>query len=127
MIQDIELDEEKFEFEDLSDVHSIANVLKQCKHIPKWYGFKLMRADLRELPEPVFLLPHSERVKYTENRGESLNPPIGCFAMLTARTTHPQQLLWVEEQTEKTATNSSNNIPGDHRTSWQGSESVQPK
>jgi hypothetical protein len=31
MIQDIELDEEKFVFDDSGDVHSVANVLKQCE------------------------------------------------------------------------------------------------
>nr|XP_019009767.1 uncharacterized protein I206_05327 [Kwoniella pini CBS 10737]OCF48548.1 hypothetical protein I206_05327 [Kwoniella pini CBS 10737] len=53
MVQDIELDEEKFVFDERDDVASIGNVLKQY---------------LRELPEPVFPLPHPERVKYTENR-----------------------------------------------------------
>lgn len=33
MIQDIELDEEKFNFEDKDDVFSISNVLKQCELI----------------------------------------------------------------------------------------------
>ncbi|CAD6579224.1 MAG: hypothetical protein TREMPRED_002428 [Tremellales sp. Tagirdzhanova-0007] len=53
LVQDIELDEEKFAFEEKDDVFSISNVLKQY---------------LRELPEPVFPLPHAERVKLTENR-----------------------------------------------------------
>ncbi|WRT68976.1 uncharacterized protein IL334_005958 [Kwoniella shivajii] len=53
MVQGIELDEEKFVFEDKDDVFSIGNVLKQY---------------LRELPEPVFPLPHPERVKFTESR-----------------------------------------------------------
>lgn len=30
MIQDIEKDEEQFEFSEREDVHSISNVLKQC-------------------------------------------------------------------------------------------------
>lgn len=33
MIQDIELDEEKFVFDDSGDVHSVANVLKQCEYM----------------------------------------------------------------------------------------------
>ena len=31
MIQDVELDEEKFAFNDKDDVFSISNVLKQCQ------------------------------------------------------------------------------------------------
>jgi hypothetical protein len=30
-----------------------------------------LTTDLRELPEPVFNMSLAERVKYTENRGES--------------------------------------------------------
>lgn len=56
MVQDIERNEEVFQFAQEEDVYSIAVVLKQY---------------LRELPEPLFPLPLAERVKYTENRGES--------------------------------------------------------
>ena len=40
MVQDIELDEEKFTFDERDDVFSISNVLKQCMslfpiHVPK--------------------------------------------------------------------------------------------
>jgi hypothetical protein len=31
MVQDIELDEEKFHFGEQDDVHAVANILKQCK------------------------------------------------------------------------------------------------
>lgn len=31
MVQDIELDEEKFVFDEKDDVHAIASVLKQCE------------------------------------------------------------------------------------------------
>ncbi|WVQ75466.1 hypothetical protein IAR50_005091 [Cryptococcus sp. DSM 104548] len=53
MIQGIEKDEALFEFEEKDDVFSIASILKQY---------------LRELPEPVFNLPHAERVKYSKSR-----------------------------------------------------------
>ncbi|KAK4686696.1 glucosamine-phosphate N-acetyltransferase, partial [Tremellales sp. Uapishka_1] len=55
IVQAIEVDEEKFLFDERDDVFSITNVLKQY---------------LRELPEPPFPLPHAERVKHTENRGK---------------------------------------------------------
>jgi hypothetical protein len=55
MVQDIERNEEVFQFSPEEDIFSIAVVLKQY---------------LRELPEPLFALPQAERVKYTENRGE---------------------------------------------------------
>lgn len=54
-MQDIELDENTFTFKLEDDVYSIGVILKQY---------------LRELPEPLFPLPHAERVKYTEHRGE---------------------------------------------------------
>ena len=82
MVQDIELDEEKFVFEEKDEVHAIASVLKQCR-----CSFRLISApyaqqtsdlaDLRELPEPVFNLPHAERIKYTESRGRSLSISFG--------------------------------------------------
>lgn len=71
MVQDIEKDETQFEFGEKDDVFSIASVLKQCKVTPVCQcrctdeGLK----DLRELPEPVFNLPHAERVKYSKHRG----------------------------------------------------------
>ncbi|WWC64114.1 uncharacterized protein I303_106722 [Kwoniella dejecticola CBS 10117] len=67
MIQGIELDEEKFVFDAKDDVASIGNVLKQY---------------LRELPEPVFPLPHPERVKYTESRESHIE---SNFSSLRAR------------------------------------------
>ncbi|WWD21112.1 hypothetical protein CI109_105593 [Kwoniella shandongensis] len=67
MIQGIELDEEKFAFDERDDVFSIGNVLKQY---------------LRELPEPVFPLPHPERVKHTENRESHIS---NNFSALRAR------------------------------------------
>ncbi|WVQ81563.1 hypothetical protein IAT38_003687 [Cryptococcus sp. DSM 104549] len=53
LVQGVEKDEGRFVFEGKDDVFSVASVLKQY---------------LRELPEPVFPLPHPERVKHTENR-----------------------------------------------------------
>ena len=47
---------------------SVAGVLKQCKLIAV-QRTKLM-IDLRELPDPVFPLPHAERVKHTKERGK---------------------------------------------------------
>lgn len=80
MVQDVERDEAKFTFSDKEDVHSVSNVLKQCTS--PYYApgsiraARLLiadtRADLRELPEPVFPLPHPERVKHTKERGECL-------------------------------------------------------
>ncbi|WVW79250.1 hypothetical protein I302_101216 [Kwoniella bestiolae CBS 10118] len=67
MVQGIELDEEKFVFDPKDDVASIGNVLKQY---------------LRELPEPVFPLPHPERVKYTESRESHIE---SNFSSLRAR------------------------------------------
>ncbi|KAK6904389.1 hypothetical protein I203_105202 [Kwoniella mangroviensis CBS 8507] len=67
MIQGIELDEEKFAFDEKDDVASIGSVLKQY---------------LRELPEPVFPLPHPERVKYTESREAHIE---SNFSSLRAR------------------------------------------
>ncbi|WWC91300.1 uncharacterized protein L201_006243 [Kwoniella dendrophila CBS 6074] len=67
MIQGIELDEEKFVFDEKDDVASIGNVLKQY---------------LRELPEPVFPLPHPERVKYTDSRESHIE---SNFSSLRAR------------------------------------------
>ncbi|OCF40236.1 hypothetical protein I317_05929 [Kwoniella heveanensis CBS 569] len=67
MIQGIELDEEKFRFNERDDVFSIGNILKQY---------------LRELPEPVFPLPHPERVKYTESRESHIE---SNFSTLRAR------------------------------------------
>lgn len=32
MVQDIELDEEKFQFGEQDDVHAVANILKQCEY-----------------------------------------------------------------------------------------------
>ncbi|OWZ75844.1 glucosamine 6-phosphate N-acetyltransferase [Cryptococcus neoformans Tu401-1] len=58
MVQDIEKDETQFEFGEKDDVFSIASVLKQY---------------LRELPEPVFNLPHAERVKYSKHRESHIN------------------------------------------------------
>ncbi len=72
MVQDIELDEERFNFEEKDDVFSISNVLKQCM-LDLSPGESLTSIDLRELPEPVFPLPHPERIKYTENRGMLLD------------------------------------------------------
>ncbi|WVQ93286.1 hypothetical protein IAU59_000353 [Kwoniella sp. CBS 9459] len=67
MIQGIELDEEKFRFDEKDDVFSIGNILKQY---------------LRELPEPVFPLPHPERVKHTEGRESHIE---SNFSTLRAR------------------------------------------
>ena len=68
MVQDIERDETKFQFSDTEDdVFSVAGVLKQCKLMAAKCT-KLMK-DLRELPDPVFPLPHAERVKHTKERG----------------------------------------------------------
>ena len=68
MVQDIERDETKFQFSDTEDdVFSVAGVLKQCKLMAA-KRTKLM-IDLRELPDPVFPLPHAERVKHTKERG----------------------------------------------------------
>jgi hypothetical protein len=68
MVQDIERDETKFQFNDTEDdVFSVAGVLKQCK-LACTDCTKLM-IDLRELPDPVFPLPHAERVKHTKERG----------------------------------------------------------
>ncbi|WVF65636.1 hypothetical protein IAT40_000367 [Kwoniella sp. CBS 6097] len=67
MVQGIELDEEKFRFDEKDDVFSIGNILKQY---------------LRELPEPVFPLPHPERVKYTESRESHIE---SNFSTLRAR------------------------------------------
>ena len=68
MVQDIERDETKFQFSDTEDdVSSVAGVLKQCK-LKVSQRPKLM-IDLRELPDPVFPLPHAERVKHTKERG----------------------------------------------------------
>ena len=71
MVQDVELDEEKFSFQPKDDVFSISNVLKQCRYLSCLIDLALdKQIDLRELPEPVFPLPQSERVKYSENRGK---------------------------------------------------------
>lgn len=68
MVQDIERDEEKFTItSDKEDVYTIASVLKQY---------------LRELPEPVFPLPHAERVKYTTDRETHIH---NNFASLRSR------------------------------------------
>ncbi|KAK8843370.1 hypothetical protein IAR55_007027 [Kwoniella newhampshirensis] len=67
MVQGIELDEEKFMFVEKDDAFSVGNVLKQY---------------LRELPEPVFPLPHSERVKHTDNRESHIS---SNFSALRAR------------------------------------------
>jgi hypothetical protein len=73
LVQDIERDETKFQFNDIEDdVFSVAGVLKQCKLVVV-RNAKLM-IDLRELPDPVFPLPHAERVKHTKERGTLLLP-----------------------------------------------------
>lgn len=59
MIQDIERDEDSFQFTTEDDVFSIGVILKRY---------------LRELPEPLFPLPHAERVKHSENRGKLTDP-----------------------------------------------------
>lgn len=53
LIPDIERNEEAFRFTQEDDVYSVAVVLK---------------AYLRDLPDPLFPLPHAERVKWTESR-----------------------------------------------------------
>ncbi|KAL1406017.1 hypothetical protein Q8F55_007700 [Vanrija albida] len=53
MVQRIEQDEDRFQFTADNDVFSVSVVLKQY---------------LRELPEPLFPMPHSERTRYTQNR-----------------------------------------------------------
>jgi len=71
MVQDVERDETKFEFGE-EDVFSVTGVLKQCKLL---YPLDTeLRRDLRELPDPVFPLPHAERVKHTKERGLSPFP-----------------------------------------------------
>jgi hypothetical protein len=78
MVQDIERDETKFQFSDTEDdVFSVAGVLKQCKLMAAKYT-KLM-IDLRELPDPVFPLPHAERVKHTKERGTLVHMRTGLM------------------------------------------------
>jgi len=68
MVQDIERDETKFQFSDTEDdVFSVAGVLKQCKLMAVQCTELML--DLRELPDPVFPLPHAERVRHTKERG----------------------------------------------------------
>ncbi|BEI96539.1 hypothetical protein CcaverHIS631_0201280 [Cutaneotrichosporon cavernicola] len=55
LIHNIELNEDTFNFTSDDDVYSVAVVLK---------------AYLRDLPDPLFPLPHAERVKWTESREE---------------------------------------------------------
>ncbi|WOO83507.1 Glucosamine 6-phosphate N-acetyltransferase 1 [Vanrija pseudolonga] len=57
MVQRIEQDEDKFRFTPDNDVFSVSVVLKQY---------------LRELPEPLFPMPHSERTRYTQNRDQHI-------------------------------------------------------
>lgn len=53
LVQGIERNEEAFYFTQDDDVYSVAVVLK---------------AYLRDLPDPLFPLPHAERIKWTESR-----------------------------------------------------------
>jgi hypothetical protein len=77
MVQDIERDETKFQFSDTEDdVFSVAGVLKQCKPIADCYKLTI---DLRELPDPVFPLPHAERVKHTKERGTLVHMRTGLI------------------------------------------------
>lgn len=55
LVRGIEVNEESFNFTQEDDANSVGVILKQY---------------LRELPEPLFPLPHAERVKWSENRGE---------------------------------------------------------
>ncbi|WVO15309.1 hypothetical protein L204_102965 [Cryptococcus depauperatus] len=55
MIQGIEKDEARFDFDDKDDIFSIASVLKQY---------------LRELPEPVFYYSQADRVNYTNDQDD---------------------------------------------------------
>ena len=80
MVQDVERDETKFEFGE-EDVFSVTGVLKQCQLFSP-LDMELM-IDLRELPDPVFPLPHAERVKHTKERGMS---PLKYRVELTIET-----------------------------------------
>lgn len=79
MVQDVERDEAKFTFGEKEDVHSVSNILKQCQSLLRQFLLHPLIntcahvADLRELPDPVFPLPHPERVKHTKERGQYLS------------------------------------------------------
>jgi hypothetical protein len=116
LVQDIELDEEKFRFRENDDVFSISNVLKQCRLTGKdalYYTDSII--DLRELPEPVFGLPHAERVKHTENRGERITFGGGADRYAEeSRRTYSQQLCSAESAVTPVTAYTSDHFPGDH-------------
>ncbi|WVR09117.1 hypothetical protein IAU60_006179 [Kwoniella sp. DSM 27419] len=78
MVQDIELDEERFTFDDKDDIYGVGNVLKQY---------------LRQLPEPLFPFPHAERIRFTEERESHIE---SNFSTLRARL---QRLPFIHQTT----------------------------
>ncbi|KLT40968.1 RhoGAP-domain-containing protein [Cutaneotrichosporon oleaginosum] len=96
LIQDIERNEETFYFTQEDDVYSVAVVLK---------------AYLRDLPDPLFPLPHAERVKWSESRESHFN---NMFSMLRGRlrrlpTIHQTTFQAVIEHLNRISNNSAEN------------------
>lgn len=96
LIQDIERNEETFHFTQEDDVFSVAVVLK---------------AYLRGLPDPLFPLPHAERVKWSESREAHFK---NQFSMLRGRLRrlppiHQTTFQAVIEHLNRIGTNSAEN------------------
>ncbi|ORX39052.1 hypothetical protein BD324DRAFT_618344 [Kockovaella imperatae] len=96
MIQDIELDENKHFFDEHEDIYAISNVLKQY---------------LRELPEPIFHLTQSERMKYMENRDSHIATKFGAFRAKLRRMApiHQTTFQALIEHLKRVADNSAEN------------------
>jgi len=122
MVQDVELDEEKFAFDEKDDVFSISNVLKQC-------GFIVLNNAWLLTDEQISASCQSLSSTYPTQSESSTRKIAVCdfsgmrLRLIGSRNACPQQFQCIPGPAASNAADPPNNFPDDHWASGEGTKS----